>query len=56
MAEGIPEVPSPCIDVCRLDGDGRLCVGCYRTVDEIRRWKGASNAEKRAIRRAVAKL
>ena len=28
--------PSPCIKVCRIK-DG-LCVGCKRTVDEIRDW------------------
>jgi predicted Fe-S protein YdhL (DUF1289 family) len=54
MAEDVLEVPSPCIDVCKLDDDGWLCVGCYRTVEEIRRWKEAGSAEKRAIRRAAA--
>ena len=29
---------SPCISVCRLDDHGVYCVGCLRTLDEIRRW------------------
>jgi len=29
--------PSPCINVCTLDGRG-LCIGCLRTVEEIGRW------------------
>jgi predicted Fe-S protein YdhL (DUF1289 family) len=32
------EVPSPCIDVCRMDPQGRYCEGCLRTLDEIAGW------------------
>jgi predicted Fe-S protein YdhL (DUF1289 family) len=32
-------VKSPCIDVCAFDGKTKLCVGCFRTLDEIRAWK-----------------
>ncbi len=45
-------VDSPCIDVCRMDGE--LCVGCYRTLDEIVRWSSASDDDKREILAAVA--
>jgi uncharacterized protein len=45
-------VKSPCIDVCRLDGQG-LCVGCRRTIDEIAEWSRASEARRREILRAV---
>jgi predicted Fe-S protein YdhL (DUF1289 family) len=41
-------VPSPCIDVCRLDAQG-LCVGCRRTIDEIAEWSRASEARRREI-------
>lgn len=30
-------VPSPCLSVCRFDGEP-YCVGCYRNGDEIREW------------------
>ena len=30
---------SPCIDVCRFDGRTGWCVGCGRTVPEIRAWR-----------------
>jgi len=46
-------VPSPCIDVCRLDARG-WCVGCRRTIDEITEWSRASEARRRDILRAVA--
>lgn len=29
-------IPSPCINVCRIEGD--YCIGCYRSGDEIRDW------------------
>jgi len=45
-------VPSPCIDICRLDNQG-LCVGCRRTIDEIAEWSRASEARRREILRAV---
>jgi uncharacterized protein len=45
-------VPSPCINICRLDGQG-LCVGCRRTIDEIAEWSLASEARRREILRAV---
>ncbi|MDI7046982.1 DUF1289 domain-containing protein [Paraburkholderia fungorum] len=32
-------VKSPGIDVCAFDGKTKLCVGCFRTLDEIRGWK-----------------
>ncbi|WP_175107685.1 DUF1289 domain-containing protein [Pararobbsia alpina] len=32
-------VKSPCNDVCAFDGKTRLCIGCFRTLDEIRGWK-----------------
>ena len=43
-----PGVPSPCVDICRLDAKG-LCVGCYRTIDEIIEWPRASEARRREI-------
>jgi predicted Fe-S protein YdhL (DUF1289 family) len=45
-------VPSPCIDVCRLDPRG-LCVGCRRTIEEIIEWPRAVAARRREILRAV---
>ena len=31
------QVPSPCVKICRI-GEDNLCVGCKRTLDEIRDW------------------
>ena len=45
----LPDIPSPCIGVCRLDPDTRRCAGCLRTPREITAWPAASNAERLAI-------
>lgn len=38
-------IKSPCIKVCKYDDDN-VCVGCYRTMDEITGWLFMSPAEK----------
>jgi predicted Fe-S protein YdhL (DUF1289 family) len=48
LAEAAP-VPSPCIDVCSLDADGGLCLGCGRTLSEIAEWGAASPERQREI-------
>jgi hypothetical protein len=42
------EPPSPCINLCTLDRVG-VCIGCYRTIDEIARWTTMSAAERRQV-------
>ena len=41
-------VESPCIQVCTLDGNG-ICLGCYRTADEIRDWISSNDEERERI-------
>lgn len=40
-------VRSPCVDICALDDDD-VCIGCYRSGDEISAWGKMSNEEKLA--------
>lgn len=47
LAESV--VLSPCVAICQLDEAGRTCIGCARTVDEIRDWMIMEDAEKRAV-------
>ena len=42
-------VPSPCICVCTMDQATGLCIGCYRTLDEIASWSGMDDAAKRDV-------
>ena len=48
MSEVEPQ--SPCISVCVLD-EQDICLGCYRSADEITDWFMADAREKRAILR-----
>lgn len=47
-------VPSPCIDICRIDPANGLCEGCLRTLDEIAAWGGYSEEQKRAVVQELA--
>lgn len=42
-------VPSPCVSVCQMDESGALCLGCFRTLDEIRLWGNADASFKRGV-------
>jgi hypothetical protein len=42
-------VPSPCVNVCRMDGRSGWCEGCLRTIDEIAAWSTLSDDRKRAV-------
>lgn len=42
-------IASPCIKLCQLDEAGQYCIGCLRTLDELRRWSKASDEEKQII-------
>ncbi|MFC4350150.1 DUF1289 domain-containing protein [Fodinicurvata halophila] len=46
-------VPSPCIAVCQMDSSNRQCIGCLRTIDEIRDWAILTADEKRAVLAAI---
>lgn len=41
-------VISPCIRACALDADD-ICIGCYRTRAELKRWMSADDEEKLQI-------
>lgn len=43
---------SPCVGICALD-ENDVCVGCFRTGEEISEWGGMSNVEKRSVLASV---
>lgn len=43
------EIESPCVNICMIHPDTRLCVGCKRTGDEIARWGRMQPEERRRI-------
>jgi predicted Fe-S protein YdhL (DUF1289 family) len=46
-------IPSPCVNICQMDDDKTLCIGCFRTLDEIAQWSRAADSTKLAILAAV---
>jgi predicted Fe-S protein YdhL (DUF1289 family) len=46
-------VPSPCVNVCRMEASSGLCVGCWRTIDEIAAWSKMDDDGKRQVWTAI---
>ena len=42
-------VPSPCKLLCQIDKTDETCMGCRRTLDEIRNWMIMTKEEKQAV-------
>lgn len=43
------EIESPCIKVCVIHPETRLCTGCLRSIDEIGAWSRLSPDERSAV-------
>jgi len=43
------EIDSPCIKMCVIHPEERLCVGCYRSIDEIATWSRMTPEQRQAI-------
>lgn len=42
-------VPTPCVKICVMHPDAKICAGCLRTIDEIMRWSKMDNAERISV-------
>lgn len=47
------EIESPCIKVCVVHPESRICTGCFRSIDEIGRWSRMTPEDRRAIMDAL---
>ncbi|MFK7835276.1 MAG: DUF1289 domain-containing protein [Sulfitobacter sp.] len=43
------EVESPCVKICVVHPEARLCTGCLRSIDEITQWSRMSAEARRAV-------
>lgn len=43
------EVQSPCIKICVIHPEERLCVGCFRSMEEIARWSAMTAGERQTV-------
>lgn len=48
-------IASPCINICKMDPQSGLCIGCFRTIEEIAGWSQADDARRVSILAAVAR-
>ena len=46
-------IKTPCVKVCFVDPKEGLCVGCFRTMEELGRWTRYSDAEREDILAAL---
>ncbi|MGR3435376.1 MAG: DUF1289 domain-containing protein [Shimia sp.] len=43
------EIESPCIKLCSIHREERICVGCLRSIDEITGWSRMTPEARRAV-------
>ncbi|MEM1073270.1 MAG: DUF1289 domain-containing protein [Pseudomonadota bacterium] len=43
------EVESPCIKICVIHPEARLCTGCLRSIDEIAGWSKMTPEARRSV-------
>ncbi|MFU1478883.1 DUF1289 domain-containing protein [Roseovarius sp. C7] len=43
------EIESPCVRVCVVHPEARICTGCLRSIDEIRDWSRMTPDQRREI-------
>ena len=42
-------IATPCVQVCIVDGQSGLCLGCYRTLPEIGGWSRFTDSQRATI-------
>jgi predicted Fe-S protein YdhL (DUF1289 family) len=40
---------SPCINVCKIAPDTQVCIGCFRTLQEIAEWSRLTDEQRQTI-------
>ncbi len=43
------EIESPCVKLCVVHPETRLCMGCHRSLDEIAAWSRMTPEARRAV-------
>ncbi len=43
------EIESPCIKICVVHPEARICTGCLRSIDEITQWSRMTPEARRAV-------
>lgn len=43
------EVDSPCVKLCVVHPEARICIGCFRSIDEISGWSRMTAEQRSAV-------
>jgi hypothetical protein len=43
------EIDSPCVNICIIHPQAKICAGCNRTMEEISNWSKKSTLERKEI-------
>jgi uncharacterized protein len=43
------EIASPCVKLCVVHPEARICVGCLRSIDEISGWSRMTHEERAVV-------
>ena len=43
------EIESPCVKLCLMHPEEKICVGCLRTMEEIRHWSDYEPQQRRDV-------
>jgi len=43
------EIQSPCVKICVVHPEARICMGCYRSIEEIAGWGRMTNEERASV-------
>jgi len=49
----LQSIVSPCLNVCKIENN--ICIGCFRTLDEISMWSKLSSLKRSEIMDSVKK-
>lgn len=47
------EVQSPCVNICVIHPEARICTGCLRSIDEITAWSKLTSQQRDDIMTAL---
>lgn len=47
------EIKSPCVKICVIHPEARLCTGCLRSIDEITMWSKLSHEVRAEVMEAL---
>lgn len=44
------EIDSPCVKLCVVHPEARICIGCHRTIDEISQWSKMTDEDRARVK------